>query len=122
MSSRADGPKHAIDERQRRLAANEALYRKVNEQAESLNDAFGGAGTIVILCECGDGECVQEIELAAGDYEQLRSDARAFAVLPTHVFEEIEDIVARGERYWVIRKREGGPAEIARATDPRRER
>jgi hypothetical protein len=51
--------------------------------------------------------------------EQLRSDSTHFAVFPGHELPDVEDVIARNGTYDVVRKHEGGPAEIAQRTDPR---
>ena len=59
------------DERARRVGLNEALFRRVNEEIESLNDAFGGQSTLSVICECGDGQCMERIEISLVDYERV---------------------------------------------------
>jgi hypothetical protein len=41
-----------------------------------------------------------------------------FAVLPGHAIPEVEDVVAEGDRFQVVRKH-AGEGRIARATNPR---
>lgn len=38
---------------------------------------------------------------------------------PGHDVPETETVVDRRDGFWVVRKDPGGPAELARATDPR---
>ena len=50
----------------------------------------------------------------------MRSDPRTFAIIDGHEIADVEDVVARHERYTVVRKR-GTPEEaVAESTDPRR--
>jgi hypothetical protein len=66
------------DERtKRRLASNQALARLVNEAMRS--DRPDEA--ISFSCECGQIGCNQLIELTRGEYDQVRGDARRFAVV-----------------------------------------
>ena len=109
-----------MDERQRRIGENEALFRQVNERVKDLNRSF----SIVLergeyLCECGDESCIERISLTPDEYEEIRAEPTHFAVKPGHVAPDVEEVIdARGE-YEIVRKREGPAAERARATDPR---
>jgi hypothetical protein len=108
------------EERIRRVASNEALFRKVNEQIEGLNDAFSAlTDRIVIVCECGDPSCIEQIDLSRSEYEDVRTAATQFAVKPDHVFDDVEHVVAKTDRYWLVRKDAGEPARVARELDTR---
>jgi hypothetical protein len=109
-----------MDERARRIGENEALYRTINERIEDLNQAFGTVTeTMAVICECGMLECTAQIELDVPTYERVRSDPTWFVVLPGHEIAGVETIVEENDGFYVIRKDPGGPAELARATDPR---
>ena len=107
-----------MNERARRLALNEALFREVNERINELADEFD-LKTLDIVCECDQIDCSERVEIAHDAYEQLRADPTLYAVVPGHDSPEVESVVAREKRYDVVRKREGEPAAVARATDPR---
>ena len=109
-----------MDDRTRRIGLTEALFREVNERVEELAKDFGVYDEpLDLLCECGDGDCVERIRMPVAEYRELRSDATRFAVLPGHVIPDVESIVARREGYDVVEKHTGGAAEIAAETDPR---
>ena len=109
-----------MDERVRKIGENEALYRSVNEKIEDLNQTFGLlAESMTIVCECGSLECSEQIELDIPTYERVRAEPTHFVVLPGHELPDVETVIERHERYVVLRKDPGGPAELARATDPR---
>jgi hypothetical protein len=109
-----------MDERERRVGLNEAMFRQINERLEGLNQAFGAiTRTMQVICECGDAGCTEQITIAVGDYEELRRDPRRLAVVPGHGDERVERVVERREAYEVVEKREGGPARLAERTDPR---
>jgi hypothetical protein len=57
--------------------------------------------------------------VARDDYERIRNDPRRFFVVKEHVILDVEDIVEENERFTVVAKREGLPAEVATRTDPR---
>jgi hypothetical protein len=103
-----------MDERAERIGRNEDVFRKVNDQIEGVNEAFGTfTGTMSILCECGRLECMEQIELTLDEYRDLRDDPTHFAVMPGHVIPDVERIVERRPNYFVVAKAEGEPARIA---------
>ena len=109
-----------MDERARRIGENEALYRAINEKIEDLNQTFGTVTeSMAVVCECGQLECTEQIELDVPTYERVRSDPTLFVVLPGHEIPDVETIVEPHDRFNIIRKDPGGPAEYARKLDPR---
>ena len=108
-----------MGDRDIRIAANEALFREVNEQREELN--LGGArqDRFEVICECGDGACAEPISIRINDYELVRSRSVWFIVKPGHEIVEVEDVVQWHETFNVVAKRAGRAAEIAQDADPR---
>lgn len=108
-----------MDSRSERIAENELLFRQINDQIKSLDRAFGvGDGELQsFFCECGSGDCASRIQLTMAEYERLRIDPVTFAVVDGHEHPEIETVVERHDRYTMIRKNEGGPAEYVRALE-----
>jgi hypothetical protein len=110
-----------VDERARRIGANEAMFREVNERIDDLAESFGLTGRpLDLICECGDVSCAQQITMTSVEYEELRKDPMLFAVYPGHEIPDVEDVVDKRDGYDVIRKHEGEPAHIARETHTRR--
>jgi len=108
-----------MTERERRIGRNEEVFRRVNEQIEQVNEAFGSvSGTMTLVCECGETSCIEQIELTPEEYERLRSEETLFAIRPGHEIPDVEDVVERADRYWVVRKHEGDPADTAREISP----
>jgi hypothetical protein len=109
-----------MDERARRIGENEALFRTMNDEVHGLNQRFQVfSNPMSALCECGRRDCVERIELSAAEYEAVRSDATHFAVRPGHESPDVEDVIERHQRYFVVAKHPGGPARLAERTDPR---
>src|SRR4051812_36762078 len=111
-----------VDARAERLGRNEILYREVNEAILEADARFGGAGArwLTIYCECADATCAQQLEVSLAEYEAVRADATRFICAPGHVEPDVEAVVdTLAGRAVVVQKREGGPAELSRATDPR---
>jgi hypothetical protein len=109
-----------VNERERRVGENEALYREVNERVRDLSDQFGLTDeTIQFVCECGRLECNEPIHLTGAEYARIRADGATFAIKPGHEFPDTEDVTERRDSYWIVRKHEDGPAQLAREADPR---
>ena len=53
----------AMDERERRLAQNEALFREVNERVNDLATDHGAASVHEYLCECANADCTFRVRL-----------------------------------------------------------
>jgi hypothetical protein len=103
-----------VDARTERIGRNEDLFRKVNDQIEGVNEAFGTiTGTMSILCECGKLDCIEQIELTIDEYRELRADPTRFAVKPGHESLDVEQVVERHEGYFLIQKAEDAPARLA---------
>ena len=103
-----------MDERARRIGANEVLFREVNERIEGLHETFGvRPAAMTIVCECGDPQCLERIEVPMGEYEDVRAEPARFLVSPGHVIPDVEEVVEQGDGYEVVEKHEGGPAEYA---------
>jgi hypothetical protein len=109
-----------VNERERRLGENEVLYREVNERVRDLQQSFAlGDELVQFVCECARLDCTERISLTIAEYEHVRSDPALFALKHGHELPDVETVVEENDRFVVIRKHEGGPAELARAEDPR---
>lgn len=109
-----------MDERQRRVGVNEALFREVNERIEQVSKTLQVASErLAILCECGNDSCTERIDVPLSDYERIREDGALFMIRSGHEIPDVEDVVERTADYHVVRKRAGGPAELAHELDPR---
>ena len=105
------------EERERRVGLNESLFRQVNEEIRRL-DHGDDDGVITVICECGDADCTERLELHLAEYERVRSDSLLYVVASGHEIPDVETIVERRDGWKVVRK--VGPAgEVAEETDPR---
>jgi len=107
-----------VDERERRLAQNEALFREVNERVEAVAHQLGPEVPYEFVCECANADCTFRVQLRLGVYETIRSDPTQFVVLPDHYTPEVEELVVREDTYWVVRK-VGEAGEYVERLDPR---
>jgi hypothetical protein len=112
----------SVDEREARVGRTEAVIRAVNDQIEDLDKAFAiGDEEFAIVCECGQMECVEQIQIVRADYARVRTDLTLFLVVPGHEDPTVEVVVESGQAgYVVVRKPPGTPAEIAANTAPLR--
>jgi hypothetical protein len=105
-----------------RAARNQTLYREVNERVKELNEAFDALLPLGDwICECANAECFEPIQMSHEEYEAVRAGGGAwFFVKPgdAHVLTDVEDVVERHERYWVVEKI-GVAAELVERRDPR---
>jgi hypothetical protein len=103
-----------------RAARNQSLYRDVNERIQDLNEAFDDVLSFTgeWVCECADETCTSPLELTLAEYEAVRSHPNQFAVLPGHVFPDVERVVEENDRYVVVSKL-GKGGEYATQHDPR---
>jgi len=113
-------PDAARNDRADRAAKNEAVFRRVNERLEEVNESFKvTTDNTKFVCECASIECAERVELTLSKYEAVRRVPTHFIVKPDHVLpEEEERVVERQEQYVVVEKF-GRAGERARQLDPR---
>jgi hypothetical protein len=110
----------AGSERERRVAANEALFRDVNERIAQLTVQLGTAEDgFAVVCECGDAACTERIDVTGTAYERVRADPLHFFVVPGHEEPDLEDVVDELPGYLVVRKSGEAGEAITDASDPR---
>ncbi len=96
------------EERQKRAARNEDLFRRLNERLHDLA-VIGGSSEPRerFVCECAQTSCSLLVELSADEYRAVRADDTRFLVFPEpwHTSPEVEAVVEHHDRYWVVEKR-----------------
>jgi hypothetical protein len=99
-----------VTTRDERRAANEAVFREVNERRAAIDrqaeEGWAESGELFeFVCECGvEGGCEGRIEMTLQEYDAVRKQDDRFAVMPGHESPEIETVVERNERYVVVDK------------------
>jgi hypothetical protein len=96
-----------VDDLQRqRLAQNEEAFREINERITMRVERFQYLDTVVqtVICECSDEKCVERVSLTPKEYRFVRSKPDRFVVAPGHDEPEIERVIYRHDRYWVVEK------------------
>ena len=108
-----------MNDRERRFAENEALFREVNEQVEAIASRQGDDEHVYeFYCECANPDCTMHVAVALAVYEAVRANGRRFLITPDHALPEVEEVVERNEGWWVIEKH-GASGEYAERLDPR---
>ena len=104
----------------RRKAANEAVFREVNERIEALHQRFElNDEPLQIVCECDRLQCTERLQVSVTAYEETRSDPARFFVTPGHDDPAVESVVESRDGYLVVKKHPGEPEQIAAESDPR---
>lgn len=106
------------EELQQRLAANESVFRRINEGIEKGQWPGEEDRPIGFRCECAHLGCTQVLELSVRDYETVRANPRRFIIAPGHERLEAEVVVERHPEYLVVEKL-GQAGEAAMQSDPR---
>ena len=88
-----------------RAAANESLFRHVNERIEDNAVRWGTTEAgMEVVCECDELDCEGRIHLTVREYEIVRANPRQFVVLPGHQDPEFEVVEHAEDQYLVVRK------------------
>ena len=100
-----------IDDQDRRVARNHALFRDVNERIYSLTEEFGSHPSddglsLAFVCECGIVTCTSQVLIETDDYSRIRSHPAQFLVLVGHEQPDVERIVESNSHYVVVERRE----------------
>ena len=100
------------------MAKNEAVSRESNEEIEEAHQLDPPGRRFQIACERALETCGRVITITVDEYRHVRMDPRQFAVVPEHFIGDIERIVYENDRFAVVAKREGMPADVARDENP----
>lgn len=98
-----------------RLARNEVMFRSINDRIRELADRLNRGGEpLSLICECADETCVERLQLTLRQYDDLRGIPARFVVVPGHEATPlVERVVFRSDDFVIVRKI-GLAAEIAR--------
>ena len=106
-------------ERERRLAANESVFREVNERIAEMAERLEADETERwdFLCECARSGCAERISLTSGEYAHVRARPNRFAVSLDHAVADIERVVERLGDYEIVEK-DGEAGRVAVELEP----
>jgi hypothetical protein len=108
-----------MDEKVQR-AHTEAVFRDVNERIAETAERFDAQST-EFVCECADPNCAHRVEATLEEYEEVRTDATTFMLVPGHAHGDIERFVADRGRFQVVEKMHGVVRATVKRLDPRAE-
>jgi hypothetical protein len=106
------------EERQQRLAYNEAVFRTLNENIVGIASNFGGKDVYEFICECATSGCFERLSLTIEQYERVREDGSHFLLAAGHEDIEVEQVFDVRPNYVVVAK-DGVAGLVAHAEDPR---
>ena len=104
----------AVDERARRVAENEILFRRLNELVAGGRRA---GQKFEIICECEDTGCMDHVRVTSEAYARARSEPTDFLLKRGHSKPEFEAVIERHDDFVVVRKT-GEAAAFAERLDP----
>ena len=73
--------------------------------------------TSEFVCECANDDCVERLPVPRDEYVAVRSEPRRFIVAPGHEAAELETVVERHDRFFVVEK-QGQAGRTAERLDP----
>lgn len=114
------GYRRRVDSTQRGKAANEAIFREVNEEIENLYPSLARPDELLrIMCECDHLDCAAPLAVTIEVYERVRGESSCFIVTPGHEDTSVERVIEARSDYVIVQKAPGEPRDIAEQTDPR---
>jgi hypothetical protein len=88
-----------------RLSKNEQAFRDHNNRrVEFERGTTGREEPVPFVCECGDPDCVDGVELTVTEYTAAHSAPNRFVIKPGHIFPDAERLAERRDRYWIVDK------------------
>lgn len=106
------------EDREARLAKNEAMFRLLNENILGVASNLGGNSSFEFICECATSGCFERLKLTVQEYELVRKDGAQFLVAAGHEDIEIEQVVESHDNYVVVEK-DGIAGLVAQEANPR---
>lgn len=102
----------------RRMAENQVVFRKMNEQAKAFVDELARIAdedermkdmrhddkTLQFYCECSDEDCQLRIAIQPSAYSKIHAQPDHFAILPGHNLPAIESVVEQHDTFIVVKK------------------
>jgi len=82
---------------------NEAMFRAHNER-RMVHEQPRSSEHVPLVCECGDAECWDALQLTFAEFEGAHATPHTYAVKPLHVMPDFEVVLAQRDRYWVVEK------------------
>jgi len=89
------------DQSAERVARNNVIFRRANEEIHEAAGTLGFDAPIPFLCECTNERCTEVVRITAADYAEIRSHPRHFVTAPGHQTEADghERVIGRADGY-----------------------
>jgi hypothetical protein len=106
------------EDREERLAKNEATFRILNENILGIASTLGGSEPFEFICECATSGCFERLSLTLREYERVRADGAHFLLASGHEDIEVEQVIEVHDTYVVVEK-DGIAGLVAQESNPR---
>jgi hypothetical protein len=106
------------EDREERLAKNEATFRVLNENILGIAATLGGSDPFEFICECATSGCFERLSLTLPEYERVRQDGAHFILIAGHQDIEVEQVIEVHDNYVVVEK-DGVAGLVAHEANPR---
>jgi hypothetical protein len=91
--------------REERAIRNEALFREVNVHIADLEERVHATDDLLpLVCECARSGCSAPIEVESAIFQRVRENPLRYLVLPGHEQLDVESVVERHQRYFIVEK------------------
>jgi hypothetical protein len=111
-----------------RLAENEAIFRRINEQVQSGYDEtnrlakeddqpefmvspLSATEPLHFYCECADENCAKRVTITPQKYQDIHKNRRRFVIAPGHEVTSVEKVIQVTSDYTVVEKNVQPPEE-----------
>ncbi|MEO6513144.1 MAG: hypothetical protein ABIR37_00510 [Candidatus Saccharimonadales bacterium] len=111
-----------------RLAENEAIFRRINEQVQAGYDEtnklarednqpefkvpdVSATTPLQFYCECADESCAKRLAISLQDYQEIHQNRKRFVVVPGHEVLSVETVVSELPAYTIVEKNVLPPEE-----------
>jgi len=91
--------------REERVVKNEVAFREYNQRRADF-ELGATDDPIPLVCECGNKDCFQTIEVSPPAWELAHGPEDQFVVAPDHIYPDLERVVERTDGYWIVQKLE----------------
>lgn len=111
---------------ERRMAENQVVFRKLNEQVQKNLDQANAIATeegqgpihfdsdtpLHFYCECSDNNCRKRIRISLKAYNKIHEARNNFTIVCGHEVSKLEDVISEGPEYCVVAKHEVPPESV----------
>ena len=107
-----------VDERERRMAQNEALFREVNERVEAVAHQLGPEVPYEFVCECANADCTFRVATRSATTRRSGRIQSSSSCSPCTTHQRSKISWPSEDSYWLVRK-SGEAGDDVEKLDPR---